>query len=213
MIRIVALMICMALAAPAADTIALAAPAAAVTLATQAAGPDWQARRDARPDLFHPATGMRIAHPRAPTPTDIPAPARVVDAPEARAMLAAGAVAIDVYSAPNSRHDELDGTWPGAAPRLTLPGAVWLPEVGRGTLSDQMARWYAAELARLTDGDTARPLVIFCVADCWMSWNAARRAAEDLGYSAVAWFRLGTDGWLDQGWPLAPASPRPVDVD
>lgn len=183
----------------------LAAPAAA--------GPDWQARRDARPDLFHPVTSMRIARPRAPTPVDIPAPARVIDAPEARAMIAAGAVAVDVFGAPNPRYDELDGAWPGAAPRLTLPGAVWLPEVGRGTLSAQMARWYAAELDRLTGGDRARPLVIFCVADCWMSWNAARRAAEDLGYRDVAWFRLGTDGWLDRGWPLAPAAPRPVDVD
>jgi PQQ-dependent catabolism-associated CXXCW motif protein len=195
MIRIAALLIGALLAAPA------------------AAGPDWQARRDARPDLFHPRTDMRIARPRAPTPLDIPGPARVIDAPEARAMIAAGAAAIDVFGAPNPRYDELNGDWPGADPRLTLPGAVWLPEVGRGTLSDQMARWYAASLARLTEGDPMHPLVIFCVADCWMSWNAARRAAEDLGYGDVAWYRLGTDGWLDRGWPLALAAPAPVDVD
>ncbi len=43
--------------------------------------------------------------------------------------------------------------------------------------------------------------------------NAARRAAEELGYRDVAWFRLGTDGWLDMGWPLAPVAPTPVDMD
>lgn len=186
---------------------------ACLGLSAPAAASDWQARRDARPDLFHPTTNMRVARPRAPTPADIPAPARVIGADEARALIAAGAAAVDVFGAPNPRYDELDGAWPGAAPRLTLPGAVWLPEVGRGTLSDQMARWYAQELARLTDGDRARPLVIFCVADCWMSWNAARRAAEDLGYGDVAWFRLGTDGWLDRGWALAPVAPTPVEVD
>jgi PQQ-dependent catabolism-associated CXXCW motif protein len=137
----------------------------------------------------------------------------VVTAPEARALIDAGAVAIDVFAAPLGRYDELDGTWLAASPRQTLPGAVWLPEVGRGTLSAEMARWYAAELARLTDGDKDRALVIFCVADCWMSWNAARRAAEDLGYRNVAWFRLGLDGWLDEGWSSAPASPIPVTVD
>ena len=67
-------------------------------------------------------------------------------------------------------------------------------------------------LARLTGGDRGRALLLFCVADCWMSWNAAQRAAS-LGYRDVAWFRLGVDGWLDEGRALAPVAPTPVDVE
>lgn len=45
-----------------------------------------------------------------------------------------------------------------------------------------------------------------------MSWNAAQRIAT-LGYEQVYWYRLGTDGWLDYGWPLSPVEPVPVRVD
>jgi PQQ-dependent catabolism-associated CXXCW motif protein len=48
------------------------------------------------------------------------------------------------------------------------------------------------------------------MADCWMSWNAAKRALE-LGHKAVVWYPEGTDGWSEAGLPLAPATavPRP----
>jgi rhodanese-related sulfurtransferase len=35
-----------------------------------------------------------------------------------------------------------------------------------------------------------------------MSWNAAKRALE-YGYTNVMWFRDGTDGWQELGYPLA----------
>ncbi|MGG7564952.1 PQQ-dependent catabolism-associated CXXCW motif protein [Rhodovulum sp. DZ06] len=188
--------------------LALAAPAAA-----RAEPRGWEEIRAARPDLFHAETGFRIARQRAPTPADIPAPARRVGAAEARALIDAGAVAVDVYGAFSPRYDELDGTWRERETRFSIPGATWLPEVGRGTLTPEIARWFEGALARLTGGDRGRALVVFCVADCWMSWNAARRAAESFGYTDVAWFRLGTDGWLDAGWALAPVPPTPVDLD
>lgn len=164
------------------------------------------------PELFHDETGLRIERQRAPTPDDIPGPALFVDAAAARAAVEAGAVVLDVFGAAQSRYDELEGTWLVKEPRMSLPGATWLPEVGRGTLTDAMQSYLETNLERLTDGDPARPLVIFCVADCWMSWNAAQRVA-DLGYENVLWFRLGTDGWLDEGWELAPVTPVPVDTD
>ena len=37
-------------------------------------------------------------------------------------------------------------------------------------------------------------LVIYCQANCWMSWNAAKRALS-YGYPNVAWYPEGTDGW------------------
>lgn len=165
-----------------------------------------------RPDLFDPATGYRVGRQRAPTPDDIPAPAVLVSPEEARDLLDAGAVALDVFGAQQSRFDELDGTWLVSQQRRSLPGAVWLPEVGRGQLSAVMQRYLAEGLMRVTGGDRARPLVVYCVADCWMSWNAAQRISA-LGYTRVYWFRLGTDGWLDIGGVLAPVDPVPVNVD
>lgn len=164
------------------------------------------------PHLFHPQTGYRIDRQRAPTPDDIPAPSKPVSASEAKALLDAGAVAIDVFGAPQSRYDELEGTWLVRKPRLSLPGAVWLPEVGRGVLSDELSAFLADNLGSLTGRDFSVPLLVYCVADCWMSWNAAQRIAG-LGYTQVKWFRLGTDGWLDEGWALEPVMPVPVKVD
>ena len=53
-------------------------------------------------------------------------------------------------------------------------------------------------------GIVARLLVFYCLANCWMSWNAAKRALS-LGYPNVAWYRDGTDGWLAASLPLEDA--------
>ena len=165
-----------------------------------------------RPELFHPETGYRIDLHRAPTPQDIPPPAKRVSALRAKVLMAKGAVVLDVYGAAQSRYDELDGTWLVSEPRMSLPGAVWLPEVGRGVLEPEMERYLAREVERLTEGAKAKAIVVFCVADCWMSWNAAQRIAG-LGYLRVFWLRLGTDGWRDLGWPMEPVTPVPVAVE
>lgn len=172
----------------------------------------YRVHQERRPDLFDPDTGYRIARQRAPTPDDIPGPARLVSPEEARVLLEQGALALDVFAASQSRFDELDGTWLVSAPRLSLPGAVWLPEIGRGRLDPAMQAYLEGNLARLTGGDLSQPILVYCVADCWMSWNAAQRIAA-LGYSRVLWFRLGTDGWLDIGGDLVPVEPVPVRVD
>jgi rhodanese-related sulfurtransferase len=41
-----------------------------------------------------------------------------------------------------------------------------------------------------------------------MSWNAAKRALT-LGYSDVAWYPEGTDGWTKASLPLQDATPEP----
>ncbi|MDJ0629922.1 MAG: PQQ-dependent catabolism-associated CXXCW motif protein [Rhodobacter sp.] len=183
-----------------------------IALAPVAAAEPYAAVRDRRPDLFHPETGYRIDRHRASTPDDIPGPARLISAAQAKALLARGALAIDVFGAAQSRYDELDGTWLVSKERLSLPGAIWLPETGRGVLDAAMQGYLAQTLARETKGDLARPMVVFCIADCWMSWNAAQRIAA-MGYQNVHWFRHGTDGWLDIGEPLVPVDPVPVSVD
>lgn len=168
--------------------------------------------QERRPELFHPTTGFRIDRQRAPTPDDVPAPVKKVSPTEAKDLVGQGAIALDVFGALQSRYDELDGTWLVSEQRQSLPGAVWLPEVGRGVLDETMQRYLQEELIHLTKNDVTKEIVVFCVADCWMSWNASQRIAA-LGYTRVFWFRLGTDGWLDNGWSLSPVDPVPVNVD
>jgi len=185
----------------------------ALTLAVPVAeAKSFREAQASRPELFDPETGYRIGRQRAPTPDDIPPPARKVSPEEAQRLLTAGVLAIDVFGAAQSRFDELDGTWLVSKPRHSLPGAVWLPEVGRGWLDPLMQRYLESNLGALSKGATDQPVMVFCVADCWMSWNAAQRIAA-LGYTEVYWFRLGTDGWLDIGAPLEVVHPVPVDTD
>lgn len=165
-----------------------------------------------KPDLFHRETGLRIARQRAPIPDDIPPPTERIEARKAASLLAGDAIALDVFGALQSRYDELDGTWLVGKERLSLPGAVWLPETGRGALAPDIRTYLKNNLERLTQGDRDRPLVVFCVSDCWMSWNASQHIAA-LGYRAIFWFALGTDGWVENGGELVPVDPVPVDTE
>lgn len=165
-----------------------------------------------RPDLFHVETGLRIEKQRAPVPDDIPAPAKRIGAQQAKALLEKGAIAIDVFGALQSRYDELDGTWLVGKKRKSLPGATWLPETGRGVLLPVIENYLVSNLERLTGDNKDKPLVVFCISDCWMSWNASQHMAR-LGYANINWFPLGTDGWVEAGGTLEPVMPVPVDVE
>lgn len=180
------------------------------------AAPLWAASykdlQVARPDLFDPETGFRIARHRAPVPEDIPGPAQVAAAAEVRELLEQGALALDVFGAAQSRFDELDGSWLVSKPRYSLPGALWLPETGAGAIEPAILSYLVRNLHQATGGDKAYPIVVYCISDCWISWNAAQRIAG-LEYSRVYWFRDGTDGWLDIGGELHVVQPVPVNVD
>jgi PQQ-dependent catabolism-associated CXXCW motif protein len=95
----------------------------------------------------------------------------------------------------------------GGDERRSLPGAVWLPGAGvcdRDSPSIQ-AR-FEARMAELTGNDKARPVVVFCVSqNCWLSYNAAIRLVR-AGYTDVAWFRDGTDGYARAGGRLERAA-------
>ncbi len=186
--------------------------AMAVMLSSPAWAESYRSIQDRKPDLFHVETGFRIDRQRAPVPDDIPPPARKIDLTALVRLAGKGAILLDVFGALQSRYDELDGTWLVGKKRESIPGAVWLPEVGRGVLEPILEKYLASNLKRLSEGDLAKPIVVFCVSDCWMSWNAAQRIAK-LGYSDVSWFPLGTDGWLESGQALKRVDPVPVDTD
>jgi PQQ-dependent catabolism-associated CXXCW motif protein len=67
-------------------------------------------------------------------------------------------------------------------------------------------------LQQVTGGDRDKVLVIFCLRDCWMSWNAAKRALA-MGYSHLIWYPDGTDGWQEEGLPLEDVQPMPRPAD
>ncbi|MEJ2378963.1 MAG: rhodanese-like domain-containing protein, partial [Pseudolabrys sp.] len=92
-------------------------------------------------------------------------------------------------------------------PRRDIPGSIWLPDTGYGALALPTQAYLRDGLVKATGGDRAKPLVIYCLRDCWMSWNAARRALA-MGYAHVIWYPDGTDGWSEAGLPLAETKPE-----
>jgi PQQ-dependent catabolism-associated CXXCW motif protein len=101
----------------------------------------------------------------------------------------------------------IETLWRGQR-RLNIPGSIWLADTGYGELSAAVEDYLRSGLQRVTGGNHAMPVVIYCLRDCWMSWNAAKRAVS-WGYTAVIWYPDGTDGWQDAGLPLAEATPVP----
>jgi PQQ-dependent catabolism-associated CXXCW motif protein len=93
--------------------------------------------------------------------------------------------------------------------RLNIPGSTWLPDTGYGRLSEETDSYFRRNLERLTGGDRSKPVLIYCLADCWMSWNAAKRVHEVYGYTNVIWYRDGTDVWEFQGYPLEASQRAP----
>jgi PQQ-dependent catabolism-associated CXXCW motif protein len=93
-------------------------------------------------------------------------------------------------------------------PRHNIPGSLWLPDTGYGRLAAETEAYLQDGLARASAGRRDALLVIYCQANCWMSWNAAKRALS-YGYSHVVWYPDGTDGWELEDLPLADAQPEP----
>ena len=91
-------------------------------------------------------------------------------------------------------------------PRDDVPGSIWLPDTGYGALAPVMQQYFEHGLEQASGGDRNRMLVFYCLANCWMSWNAAKRAIAT-GYSHVAWYPDGTDGWSAERLPLEQRTP------
>lgn len=144
---------------------------------------------------------------RKPTPATL-AGATVVDADKAYDLWkAGGAVFVDVLPRAPKPPNLPAGTVWRDKPRKNIPGSVWLPNVGYGALSPEMDRYFREGLAAAAGGDKTRLVVFYCLRDCWMSWNAARRALRDYGYTRVIWFPDGTDGWEEFANPVETSEP------
>jgi PQQ-dependent catabolism-associated CXXCW motif protein len=158
------------------------------------------------PEMLFNAEGYRVAHYRGPVPLGSSEVHRIALPAAARLRPDRDAIFIDVLPAEGG-HREADGGWRLAQQRESIPGAHWFPEAGRGVLAPDIGPWFERGIARLTGGRRERMLIIFCLADCWMSWNAAKRLRA-LGYTNVWWLAEGTDGWRDLGRPLSRVMPE-----
>lgn len=167
-------------------------PAALIALTPPTAGAEA---------VFDATTGLRIGAYRAPVPDRVPG-GRVVDAQTVAGLVADGALLIDAMAAPGHGIAP-DGAWIVAEPHDTIPGAHWLPEIGRGRPDPRIAAGLRASLA---DCPPTRPMVLFCKTDCWMSWNAVQHVAA-LGFRDIGWYPGGVDDWADGGRPLQPVEP------
>jgi PQQ-dependent catabolism-associated CXXCW motif protein len=151
--------------------------------------------------------GYRMQDYRAPVPDTLQG-ARVIDTKAAEALWRAKkAIFIDVLPRP-PKPALPEGTIYREKPRYDIPGSIWLVDTGYGALSPEMEDYLRTGLAEAAHGDKAAALVFYGLSNCWMSWNAAKRALA-YGYTQVIWYPHGSDGWHDAGLPLELKEPAP----
>lgn len=152
--------------------------------------------------------GYRIDDYRAPVPSELSG-GTVLSVIQAEAIWRAGTAGfVDVLPQAPKPPNLPAGTIWRDKPRHSIPGAIWLPNTGYGQLADVTLDYFKRGLDVASQGDKAHPLVFFCLEECWMSYNAAKRAIE-LGYTSVSWLPDGTDGWTFMDLPTEQIKPMP----
>lgn len=154
--------------------------------------------------------GFRSQRYRAPLPDNVPGGKVVLTDNVHETIDQVDPVLIDVLSV-TLRTEAIDFgiSWLPESPRENIPGSVWLPNVGRAGLEPFMLKFFSDHLIELTANNKDHPILFYCIADCWMSWNAVKRASE-WGYSNLYWFPEGTDGWVASGGELAASEPESI---
>lgn len=179
--------------------IALACPSSSETALTTPPHPVCERTKDMPPAL-------RMKQYRGITPDCVPK-GKTLDIPGLQQLLKTeDPVLIDVWAIVRSVDEDFGSMWLPNKEHYSLPGTIWLPNVGYGKIKPDIEQYLKENLLRLTAGDKTRPLVFFCVMDCWMSWNTVQRVA-DYGYTNVYWYRDGTDSWDEAGLPLVEVKP------
>ncbi|OUD14030.1 rhodanese-like domain-containing protein [Thioflexithrix psekupsensis] len=151
---------------------------------------------------------------RAATPETVPG-ATAINTQELQQLLAQETVILIDVMAAIYRPEMLDfgGEWLLQESRYHLPNSIWLPNVGYGELNPLMQSYLTDNLQQLTHGEKNKPIVFYCILDCWMAWNVSKRAALELGYEQVYWYRDGIEGWIDAGLPTVLAHPVPLKIN
>lgn len=143
-------------------------------------------------------TDYRTDNYRSPVPLTLKGATVLSNRDALKLWEAKSAIFIDVYPQPPKPPNLPAGTLWRETTHQSIENAIWLPNVGYGVLSAANDAYFRHNLEALSGGDASKRLVFFCLRDCWMSWNAAKRALS-YGYSNVDWYRDGTDGWQEEG--------------
>lgn len=160
----------------------------------------------ARSDTVDEPTGYRMDEYRAPVPATLQG-ARVVDTAEAEKLWREkGAAFFDVMPRPPKPDNLPAGTVWRDKPRNGIPGSIWLANVGYGEINAETEAYFRRGIESQVGADKAGAILFYCMTDCWMSWNAAKRAIA-WGYTSVLWYPLGSDGWEKAGLPLVSEEP------
>ncbi|HVZ06029.1 MAG TPA: PQQ-dependent catabolism-associated CXXCW motif protein [Hyphomicrobium sp.] len=150
----------------------------------------------------------RTDHYRSPVPLTLHGATVLSDEQAQKLWSEKSAVFIDVYPHPPKPAGLPAGTLWRETTHRSIENAVWLPNVGYGVLSPKIDAYFRRNLKTLTHGDKSKELVFFCLKNCWMSWNAAKRALS-YGYTNIDWYRDGSDGWQESGGFLDEVHPLP----
>lgn len=139
--------------------------------------------------------GYRTQAYRAPTPATLKGAAVITTDEAVELWKSKKAIFVDVLP-----HDPKPAGLPAGTiwkekMREDIPGSIWLPNVGYGVINKETEAYFRKGLRSQMGDDANRKVIFYCMENCWMSWNAAKRAVE-WGYKSVIWYPLGTDGWI-----------------
>jgi PQQ-dependent catabolism-associated CXXCW motif protein len=159
-----------------------------------------------QPNPFFNQAGYRTSHYRSPTPASV--------------------IGGDVISTTALRHliqfknpepilinvlplDAFQGVYTQASSEPQIPSSYWLANVGKGDINTLWMEYFQHHLKVLRGQRPEAPIVFYCKADCWMSWNAVTRA-HSLGHHNLYWYAEGIDGWREADFPLVLGRPEPI---
>ena len=155
--------------------------------------------------------GYRGIPYKAPTPDSVPGGSILLFAEDVAGLIASRSVTLLNVSPISLSPPDPAGTriWipKRGSPMLSIPGSVWLPNIGYQTLDDDMRRYLESQLEAITGNNRDQPLLIYCTSDCWMSWNAVRRLSREYGFREIYWYPMGIDGWREAGHELVRIEP------
>ena len=180
-------------------------PAAAPVIADDAK-PPYDASKPAQP-VAEP-DGYRMDDYRKPVPATLKGASVISAAKASELWTAKSAIFIDVYPKAPKPDNLPAGTFWREPTHQSIETATWLPNVGYGLVPPPTEDYFKKNLEALTAGDTSKAIVFFCLRNCWMSWNAAKRALT-YGYKTIMWYPDGTDAWQEIGQPVVEARPAP----
>lgn len=166
----------------------------------------WLSDYQDDPFLFN-FDGYRITRYRSPTPTQVEG-GQLIDTENLRKRIRSQQPPVLINVQPVQWRQ---GIFLLQKPQSGIPGSIWLPNVGLGEAEQVWLDYFQYYLHEKTNGRTDISIVLYCTADCWMSWNAVKRAYS-WGYTQLYWYKVGIDGWQEAELPEENLKPEPFPV-